>query len=573
MAVTKALQILFENHSRFLLIGLTGRTGSGCSTAAALLASKIVDLNLEKPENPLTTADERKYRVLSEFATKNWVPFHVISVTQVILSFVLDAERKEVDAFFKEYLKEKDRDGFLAEFEKYKAGWQKVSQVVEPGTNRGGMKDLIKSFLEYWYQDLGEFLRVLRRALAGKFAPTFQALGDNLRRSGNPFSNVVSPDAFFVLPVRVCEVAVVIRHINATNDLKTHIAIDALRNPFEIEYFRNRFAPFFLLAVNTDDDDRTHRLSEIGGLSFSEISKLDAKEYPAENKPLDGYDQFVSQDIQACIAKADVFVHNPGRVRPGQVPQLSMLKRQLIKFVSLMQHSGLVTPTKIERCMQVAYSAKANSGCISRQVGAVVTDSNFSIKAVGWNDVPEGQVTCLLRSADDLIKNADEQGFSVYEFSTVKFREHVAAKHGNRGSLEALGLPCPYCFKSQYNSLEHPRMKGGNQVHTRSLHAEENAFLQIAKYGGAGIQNGILFTTASPCELCAKKAYQLGIKEVYFIDPYPGISRAHILGAGSLDRRPKTFLFSGAVGQAFHRLYDPMLPFKDEIAAYLNDVG
>jgi len=36
------------------------------------------------------------------------------------------------------------------------------------------------------------------------------------------------------------------------------------------------------------------------------------------------------------------------------------------------------------------------------------------------------------------------------------------------------------------------------QVHTRSLQAEENAFLQISKYGGRGIEGGRLFPTASP---------------------------------------------------------------------------
>ncbi|WP_235846252.1 deaminase [Morganella psychrotolerans] len=64
----------------------------------------------------------------------------------------------------------------------------------------------------------------------------------------------------------------------------------------------------------------------------------------------------------------------------------------------------------------------------------------------------------------------------------------------------------------------HQKKKENNQVHTRSLHAEENAFLQISKYGGTGVQHGSLYTTASPCELCAKKAYQLGIKEIVFID-------------------------------------------------------
>ena len=50
------------------------------------------------------------------------------------------------------------------------------------------------------------------------------------------------------------------------------------------------------------------------------------------------------------------------------------LIRSLARIVALLMHPGLVTPTKIERCMQVAMTAKLNSGCLSRQVGAVVTD-------------------------------------------------------------------------------------------------------------------------------------------------------------------------------------------------------
>jgi deoxycytidylate deaminase len=60
-------------------------------------------------------------------------------------------------------------------------------------------------------------------------------------------------------------------------------------------------------------------------------------------------------------------------------------KMQLLKYVSLMSHPGLVTPSPEERCMQLAYTAKHNSGCISRHVGAAITDENYSIKAIGWN--------------------------------------------------------------------------------------------------------------------------------------------------------------------------------------------
>jgi tRNA(Arg) A34 adenosine deaminase TadA len=99
-------------------------------------------------------------------------------------------------------------------------------------------------------------------------------------------------------------------------------------------------------------------------------------------------------------------------------------------------------------------------------------------------------------------------------------------------------------------------------VHTRSLHAEESAFLQITKYGGTGIKGGKLFTTASPCELCSKKAYQLGISIIYYIDPYPGISQEQILNVG--DKHPTVRLFNGAIGNAYNWLYEPLMNYKDE---------
>lgn len=115
--------------------------------------------------------------------------------------------------------------------------------------------------------------------------------------------------------------------------------------------------------------------------------------------------------------------------------------------------------------------------------------------------------------------------------------------------------------------------KEKNQVHTRSLHAEENAILQLAKRGSIGIQGGVLFTTASPCELCSKKAFQLGIHDIVYVDPYPGISVTHTLASGADTSRPKVRLFNGAVGNAYHRLYESLLSIKDEYKARLQGMN
>ena len=125
-------------------------------------------------------------------------------------------------------------------------------------------------------------------------------------------------------------------------------------------------------------------------------------------------------------------------------------------------------------------------------------------------------------------------------------------------------LPLSYCFKDLHN-----RMLGDkNQVFTRSLHAEENAMMQMVKYGGEGLMDGIIYITDSPCELCSKKLYQLGIRKIVYIDPYPGIAREQIISNGF--RRPRLQLFKGVYGATNCKLYQPFMAYKDELAIRLK---
>ncbi|EFN6698029.1 deoxycytidylate deaminase, partial [Escherichia coli] len=65
-----------------------------------------------------------------------------------------------------------------------------------------------------------------------------------------------------------------------------------------------------------------------------------------------------------------------------------------------------------------------------------------------------------------------------------------------------------------------------------------------------------------------KKAYQLGIKEIIYIDPYPGIAQEHILNIGK--EKPTLIQFRGAIGRTYHRLYEQVLPLKDEYDYLIN---
>ncbi|MEJ2065465.1 MAG: hypothetical protein P8X74_19665, partial [Reinekea sp.] len=63
-------------------------------------------------------------------------------------------------------------------------------------------------------------------------------------------------------------------------------------------------------------------------------------------------------------------------------------------------------------------------------------------------------------------------------------------------------------------------------------------------------------------ELCAKKASELGIKNIYYVDPYPGLASSHNL---KYTTSPELKQFYGAVGMGFYRLYMPLLPMKEEL--------
>lgn len=563
--VAEGLKRLFDRRSNFILIGLTGRTGSGCTTAANLLTKDFEELKLPEPTIQGASAEDRKYRIIKDYVEKNWRPFFTISISNIILSFLLDHEAEKIRSFFANaglLTQEGQLESFIQSWRPAQEAWQHSKTVLD---NADATFEQREGLINAWRGPIQDFFKTVRSGL-GPAASTkiLQLVGDNLRKSGNPFDSTHIPARFYELPERISSLIYVIRNIQDAKKLPTYIALDALRNPFELLYFRERFAAFYVVAISTENEDRERRLSVRLNYNAKQITELDDKEYPERSKPLSGYDAFTSQNIQSCLEKADVYLSNTGFVPQTQDVDDSALAKQLVKYFGLMIHPGLVTPTRSERCMQIAFTARANSGCISRQVGAAITDENDSVKAVGWNDVPAGQVPCLLRRATDLINGQDKDAFSDYENKESKFKDRVATSYKRYTLVDVDGRTSAFCFKTEYNTLT----RQDNQVHTRSLHAEENAFLQIVKQGGQGIAGGKLYTTASPCELCAKKAFQLGIKHIYYIDPYPGISLSHILKSGA--NRPEVELYEGAVGTAYHKLYDPILPYKDELRALME---
>ena len=597
----EAIKSLYSQRDKFILIGLTGRTGSGCTTVANILSKdNINELDLRSYKTfDYNNSDERKYSIIYRYMKegKKWKPFYIIEASSVIFSFILqgtygklfsyiDTIKKEVTIKEEETLKQKIRnilsendiddsnksnnikdeviDKKLCDFIKKIDENNKHIESLEEEE----LTELIDYFTKKLIKKKNDFRMAMKditvetitkegdkeKKILNLYAYFMQMVGNNIRKSGDYdkcTEEVAGKEV--IIAERINHIVKIInRHEELTNpeNERTRICIDALRNSFEIQFFRDRYRAFYSFAINTENEHRQNRL----GMNRKELEGLDNIEYPGR----DGI--FYHQNVASCLEISDVYLYNPDTHNHKHFE----LTEQIIKYIALILQPGLIAPTHLERCMQLAFNTKYNSGCLSRQVGAVVTGEDFSVRSVGWNDVPKGQVPCNLRCVEDYCRNKDGETFSEFELEDEFFNETMINinKHLQEETIRRNkeGKCYSYCFKDIYNGITGK----SNQVHTRALHAEENAFLQIAKYGGAKIQGGKLFTTASPCELCSKKAYQLGIEEIYYIDPYPGISKSHILSFGKIGN-PKMIFFQGAIGNAYISLYAPRMPYKDEI--------
>ncbi len=122
--------------------------------------------------------------------------------------------------------------------------------------------------------------------------------------------------------------------------------------------------------------------------------------------------------------------------------------------------------------MDIAQMVAKRSNCCTRQVAAVIVKDKRII-STGYNGTPRGT------------KNCDEGG-------------------------------CARCW-----ARAHGTVAAGTQLDECTCsHGEENAIVQ-ASFHGVAISGGTLYTTFSPCLMCAKMCINAGIAEIVFAAEYP----------------------------------------------------
>ena len=108
-----SIEKLYGSDDDFILIGVTGRTGSGCSTVANILNSKEEDLkhSLFQGSHPENN-EHRVEKIIFNRFKGGWKPFLLIQVRSIITLMFAESKNEtkiEYDKFIKKHISEPEK--------------------------------------------------------------------------------------------------------------------------------------------------------------------------------------------------------------------------------------------------------------------------------------------------------------------------------------------------------------------------------------------------------------------------------------------------------------------------------
>jgi deoxycytidylate deaminase len=280
--------------------------------------------------------------------------------------------------------------------------------------------------------------------------------------------------------------------------------IDSIKNQQELDLLRLVYRDMvYVVGVYAPQARRTKSLEQ-KGMSLQQIYTLIDR---------DSGEEFAhGQTVRDTFPNADFFLRidsNSG----------SQVEARVERFLNLILGVKVMTPTYSETAMYAAASAAGNSACLSRQVGAAITDAKGDVIATGWNDVPKfgGGLYAADPNGDP---NADHdlrcwnKGGKCYNddekhlIAEMLVDELVGTKTIAESDRE----------KAKNAILANGKLKNLIEF-SRSVHAEMHAIINAGK-NGVALVGSKLFVTTYPCHSCARHIVAAGISEVYFIEPY-----------------------------------------------------
>jgi deoxycytidylate deaminase len=296
--------------------------------------------------------------------------------------------------------------------------------------------------------------------------------------------------------------------------------IDSIKLPEESSLlqriYRDNFYQFSLFTPLKEREELLHKCTN-GRMTPGEVEILMQMDEHEENNN-DG------QNVENAFLNADFFVRIENSTTKEQIG------KRVSRYLDLIFDTAINTPLADEEAMYAAQSAATNAACLSRQVGAAITDKKGSILATGWNDVPKFEGG--LYNSQDNLKGVDKRCFADGKFcrNDRKKKEisdklannlkELIVEHLDKNTINLSSIEIEKLADEMQKLIQNRSPVKALIEFSRSVHAEMHAIITAAQQTGQSMIGGKLYCTTFPCHNCAKHIIAAGISEVYYIEPY-----------------------------------------------------
>ena len=346
------------------------------------------------------------------------------------------------------------------------------------------------------------------------------------------------------------------------------ILIDGLRNTGEVQTLRTS-PNFYLISVHADRDIRKDRLVGPKPKRFTSEEEFDV----ADRRDFQEGDLAWGQKVQLCNDAADIIVNNEEPLPEGSAKREQFFSDFKTRYLTVMKaiRDGTyvpdMAPSMDEVLMTMAFCASRRSSCEKRKVGAVVAhvkefpslagavkrpedDKRYQVISSGYNEVPLGTPPCRLSAEEECYRDSAKRGISgLFKHCPSCGRELPPEVIHDYHRIADHSCDCGVRLKECLPGTGEER--GRLLDMCRALHAEENAILGLSGTCKSGDGELVLYTTTFPCNLCANKIVEAGIKTVVYAEPYPMKEAKDILRLGGVTPRK----FEGVKSTAYFRIY------------------
>lgn len=394
-----------------------------------------------------------------------------------------------------------------------------IGIVGAMGTNLVGATSLLKDLLS----DYNYGTEIIRLSALIQTVPPFSAIDRFQKLDRAKYYNALIDGGNYIranlgnagLADMVITEAIPASRTRLTSDGHKRRAyiLHSLKHPDEVRRLREVYGSlFYCVGVYAHADRRLARQTE--AINRTQGSPDDIEGLTAAEKLLrrDERESLESgQKVSDTFAQADYFIRSD---------DVAELRTSLQRFLDLVFDRPYISPTRGEVAMAHAHSAALRSADLSRQVGAVIAARDGRVLTTGCNDVPApGGGQYWVGDADD--KRDFQLG---KDMNDEKKRDAIVEL---LKTLDGQIIPEMLLdgVEKLFGRLNDTNLFAGTRIDSliefgRVVHAEMAA-LNGAAVDAISVRDCDLYCTTFPCHMCTRLIITAGIRNVFYIEPYP----------------------------------------------------